>query len=275
MDNRKFLPLLVVAVFTLFVVVGLSSSLFYTLGPAERAVVFYKFGAEKLDKDNIIGPGFHVKAPWNKIYVFDVSENKVEEGMDVLDKNGLSLSVDVSVRFTPMPSRIGYIQETFQQDYISRLVIPEVRSSVRQVMGRYTAEEIYSTKRSEVEDAIKSETAEVLSHEGNNVIMKALLIRAINLPAQIKQAIENKLQQEQEALAYQFRLDKEKSEAERKRIAAEGEAAANKIVNSSLTPQLLKMRGIEATIELSKSPNSKVVVIGGGDEGLPLILNNN
>ena len=105
--------------------------------------------------------------------------------------------------------------------------------------------------------------------------MKALLIRSINLPAQIKQAIENKLQQEQEALAYQFRLDKEKSEAERKRIAAEGEAAANKIINNSLTPELLKMRGIEATIELSKSPNSKVVVIGSGKDGLPLILGNN
>ncbi|MEP2023484.1 MAG: prohibitin family protein [Reichenbachiella sp.] len=274
MDNRKFLPFLVIIAFGLFVIVGLSSSLFYTIGPAERAVVFYKF-SDGLDKNNIIGPGFHVKAPWNSVYVFDVSENKVEESMDVLDKNGLSVSVDVSVRFTPMPSKIGYLQETFQKDYISRLVIPEVRSSVRQVMGRYTAEEIYSTKRSEVEGAIKSETAEVLGEEGNNVIMKAFLIRAINLPAQIKQAIENKLQQEQEALAYQFRLDKEKSEAERKRIAAEGEAAANKIINSSLTDELLKMRGIEATIELSKSPNSKVVVIGGGDEGLPLILNNN
>lgn len=272
MDNRKFLPFLVIIVIGLFVIIGLSSSLFYTLGPAERAVVFYKFG-QGLDKENIIGPGFHVKAPWNSVYVFDVSENKVEEDMDVLDKNGLSLNVDVSVRFTPMPSRIGYIQETFQQDYISRLVIPEVRSSVRQVMGRYTAEEIYSTKRSEVEDAIKNETSEVLGEEGNNVLMKALLIRAINLPAQIKQAIENKLQQEQEALAYQFRLDKEKSEAERKRIAAEGEAKANKIINSSLTPELLKMRGIEATQELSKSPNSKIVVIGGGKNGLPLILN--
>ena len=104
--------------------------------------------------------------------------------------------------------------------------------------------------------------------------MKALLIRSINLPAQIKQAIENKLEQEQQALAYQFRLDKEKSEAERKRIAAEGEAAANDIINSSLTSALLKMRGIEATLELSKSENSKVVIIGGQD-GMPLILGDN
>ncbi|WP_109830717.1 prohibitin family protein [Reichenbachiella versicolor] len=274
MDNRKFLPIILLVAVGIFIVTALSSSLFYTLGPAERAVVFYKFGGG-LDKENVVGPGFHVKAPWNTVYVFDVSENKVEEGMDVLDKNGLSISVDVSVRFSPMPDRIGYIQETFQRDYIARLVIPEVRSSVRQVMGRYTAEEIYSTKRSEVETAIQSETEKVLGNKNNNVQMRALLIRSINLPAQIKQAIENKLQQEQEALAYQFRLDKEKSEAERKRIAAEGEAAANKIVNSSLTPELLKMRGIEATKELANSPNAKVVVVGSGKDGLPLILGGN
>ena len=105
--------------------------------------------------------------------------------------------------------------------------------------------------------------------------MTALLIRSINLPEKIKQAIENKLQQEQEALAYRFRLDKEKSEAERKKIAAEGEAAANRIVNSSLTPNLLRMRGIEATLKLAESQNAKVVVIGQGDDGLPLILGNN
>ena len=105
--------------------------------------------------------------------------------------------------------------------------------------------------------------------------MTTLLIRSIILPDKIKQAIESKLQQEQEALAYQFRLDKEKSEAERKRIAAEGESAANKIINNSLTPSLLKMRGIEATLKLAESPNSKVVVIGQGDGGMPLILGGN
>jgi regulator of protease activity HflC (stomatin/prohibitin superfamily) len=146
---------------------------------------------------------------------------------------------------------------------------------VRQVMGRYTAEEIFSTKRAEVETAIENETEAVFSDEGNNIVMRALLIRSIKLPEQIRSAIENKLKQEQEALAYQFRLDKEKSEAERKRIAAEGEAAANQIINSSLTDELLKMRGIEATRDLIQSPNSKVIVIGGGKDGLPLILGGN
>jgi regulator of protease activity HflC (stomatin/prohibitin superfamily) len=153
------------------------------------------------------------------------------------------------------------------------LVIPEVRSSVRQVAGRYTAEEIYSTKRAEVEQSIITETKKALS--ANFIDMRALLIRSINLPAQIKGAIENKLQQEQEALAYEFRLKREESEAERRRIEAEGIANYNRIINASLTDKILTQRGIEATTSLAESPNSKVVVIGSGKDGLPIILGNN
>jgi len=185
----------------------------------------------------------------------------------------LSIHVDVTVRYYPIPDKIGFVHEKFTKDYETVLVIPEVRSTVRQVMGRYSAEEIYSTKRAEVETAIRTETENILNK--NFVHATAVLIRGIVLPEQIKQAIENKLQQEQEALAYQFRLDKEKSEAERKRIAAEGESRANNIINNSLTDKLLKMRGIEATLELAKSPNSKIIVVGSGKDGLPMILGNN
>jgi regulator of protease activity HflC (stomatin/prohibitin superfamily) len=274
MENRRFVPVIVVLLVAVILLIYLSSSIFFTLKPGERGVIFYKFG-NGIDKENILMPGFHVKAPYNELYTYDVTENQVEETLDVLDKNGLSINVDVSVRFHPMFDKIGYIQETFQQDYINRLVVPEVRSTVRQVMGRFSAEEIYSTKRPEVEGAIKTETEAVLGAEGNYIQMRALLIRSIKLPEQIGLAIENKLKQEQEALAYQFRLDREKSEAERKRIAAEGEATANKIINSSLTDELLKMRGIEATQQLANSPNAKIVVIGNGKDGLPLILGNN
>ncbi|MEQ8475899.1 prohibitin family protein [Fulvivirga sp.] len=272
MDNRKYLPLVIVVVVSFLLLMGLSSSIFYTIDAGERAVIFKKFQGG-LDKDNVIQQGFGMKAPWNDLYVYDVKENSVEEKMDVLDKNGLSINVDVTLRFHPLYDEIGFLHENFGTGYINTLVIPEVRSAVRQVMGRFTAEEIYSTKRGEVETNIKTETEKSLQE--NNCQMKALLIRSINLPEQIRMAIENKLKQEQEALAYQFRLDKEKSEAERKRIAADGEAVANKIINSSLTPELLKMRGIEATLELAKSPNSKVVVVGSGKDGMPLILGNN
>ena len=271
MNNRR-LPFIILLVVAFIVVLALSSSLFYTIEATERAILFYPFG-DGLDKENVIGPGFHLKAPWNEKYIYMVNERNSDENMDVLDKNGLSVHVDISVRFYPTPDKIGYVHEKFTRDFETVLVIPEVRSTVRQVMGRYTAEEIYSTKRAEVETTIKNETESVLSR--NYVTASAVLIRGIALPEQITIAIQNKQQQEQEALAYRFRLDKEKSEAERKRIAAEGESRANNIINNSLTANLLKMRGIEATLELAKSPNSKVVIVGSGKDGLPMILGNN
>tara|TARA_B110000014_G_scaffold262108_1_gene255352 strand:- start:1313 stop:2140 length:828 start_codon:yes stop_codon:yes gene_type:complete len=274
MQNSKLVSVIVFLLFGLTVMFSFASSIFYVIESTERAVIFYKFG-KGLDKENVIKPGFGIKAPWNDIYKFDITDNLVEETIDVLDGSGLSINVDVTMNFHLSYDSVGEIYETYQFDFLRRLVRPVFRSTVRDVMGRYTAEEIYSTKRAEVENLIQDEASEVLKQPGNNIILKSLLIRSITLPAQIKGAIENKLQQEQEALAYQYRLEREKSEAERKRIEANGEANANKIINSSLTPALLKMRGIEATTKLSESPNSKVIVIGSGKDGLPLILGGN
>ena len=274
MQNSKLVSVIVFLLFGLTVMFSFASSIFYVIESTERAVIFYKFG-KGLDKENVIKPGFGIKAPWNDIYKFDITDNLVEETIDVLDGSGLSINVDVTMNFHLSYDSVGEIYETYQFDFLRRLVRPVFRSTVRDVMGRYTAEEIYSTKRAEVENLIQDEASEVLKKPGNNIILKSLLIRSITLPAQIKEAIENKLQQEQEALAYQYRLDREKSEAERKRIAANGEATANKIINSSLTPALLKMRGIEATTLLAESPNSKVIVIGNSKDGLPIILGGN
>jgi len=193
--------------------------------------------------------------------------------MDVLDKSGLSINVDVTVRFNPMYDRIGYLHEVFGTNYVSRLVIPEVRSTVRQVTGRYTAEEIYSTKRNEVEQSIIQETAVIL--EKNNIEMRALLIRSIGLPEEIRKAIESKLTREQESLAMIYVNERERQEADRKTIEAEGIASYNRILSASLTGNILTQKGIDATIALANSANAKVVVIGSGKEGLPLILGNN
>jgi len=137
------------------------NSMFYKLKPGERAIIFRQF-TTGLDKENLFIPGFHVIAPWNDLIIYDVREKQREETMDVLDKNGLSLNLDVSVRFNPIYANIGHLHEKFGENYVNVLVIPEVRSSVRQVAGRYTAEEIYSTKRDEVEKAIISETGVIL-----------------------------------------------------------------------------------------------------------------
>jgi len=257
-----------IAIILLLIIFG--SKMFYKINPGERAIIFRQF-TSGLDTSNIYNPGFQVVAPWNDFTIYNVKEQTTEESMDVLDKNGLSLDLHVSVRFNPVFHKIPHLHQQFGVEYVNLLVKPEARSIVRQVAGRYTAEEIFSTKRSEVESTIIKEAD--IKLKLNYVDMRALLIRSIKLPDDIRQAIENKLTQEQEALAYQFKLEKEKSEALRKKIQAEGEAAANNIVNNSLTPNLLKMRGIEATLKLSESSNSKVVVIGGKD-GMPIILGN-
>ncbi|SRR6056297_1311666 len=269
---KKSTTILVVLGIVVIIVLILSSATLVTIQSGERGVIFRKF-TTGLDKENTYKPGFKVIAPWNDMYIYNVREQQRQEKMDVLDKNGLDISMEVSVRFNPSYDKIGYLHESFGKNYINGLVIPEVRSTVRRVCGRYKAEEIYSTRREELEAAIKEETRKVL--ENNYVEMNALLIRSIILPEQIKNAIEKKLKEEQEALAYEYKLQKEKSEAERKKIQAEGEARANSIINESLTDNLLKMRGIEATVKLSESKNAKVVVIGSGKDGLPIILGNN
>jgi regulator of protease activity HflC (stomatin/prohibitin superfamily) len=270
MKRIQYIIISVVAIVVLLLIFG--SQMFFVIKPGERAVIFKKFGGG-LDKENIFIPGFHVIAPWNDLIRYDVKEQKSEETMDVLDKGGLSINVDVTIIFNPFYNKIGYLHENIGANYVSVMVIPNVRSSVRAVTGRYTAEEIYSTKRGEVESEIIEATRNALAQK--NIEMKDLLIRSIALPDKIKQAIEDKLQQQQEALAYQFRLDREESEAQRKRIEAQGIADYNRIISASLTDRILKQKGIDATLELANSANSKVVVIGSGDDGMPLILGGN
>ncbi len=270
MKRTQYVIISVVGIVVLLLIFG--SQMFYVLKPGERAVVFKKFTGG-LDKENILIPGFHVIAPWNDLIRYDVKEQKAEETMDVLDKGGLSINVDVTIIFNPFYNKIGYLHENIGINYVSVMVIPNVRSAVRAVTGRYTAEEIYSTKRGEVETEIIEATRKALADK--DIEMKDLLIRSITLPEKIKAAIESKLQQQQEALAYQYRLERETSEADRLRIQAQGIADYNRIISASLTSNILKQKGIDATLELANSANSKVVVIGSGDEGMPLILGGN
>ena len=270
MKSKQTLVISAIVIGLLLLIFG--SRMFYVIKPGERGVVFRTITG-LLDKDQIRSTGLNVIAPWNKIFKYNVREQQREETMDVLDKNGLSINVETTVRFNPLYDRIGYLHEVFGVEFVTTLVVPEVRSSVRKVMGRYTAEEIYSTKRNEVETAIIDETTNVL--EENDIDMRALLIRSINLPPDIKAAIETKLTREQEMFAMTYINEKEKLEADRKLIEAQGIANYNRMVSASLTDNIIKLRGIEATNKLAESANSKIVVIGSGKDGLPLILGGN
>jgi prohibitin 1 len=272
MKQSKLITTGIIIFIGLIFVLILSNATFLTIEAGERGVLFKRFGGG-LDKTNIYNPGFHIVAPWNSMYVYDVREKQLEEEMEVLSSNGLTIAVDVTVRVNPAYSQIGELHEKFGFDYLNSLVRPEVRASVRKIVGRFTPEELYSTRREEVQQMIQTDLEQNL--ESNFVDLRASLIRDISLPDRVKSAIEEKLQAEQLALKYQYILDQERKEAERKIIEAEAKAKANQILNASLSANILKDKGIEATLELSKSANTKVIVVGGNGDGLPLILGGN
>ena len=270
MNQKRLMTLGIVGFFALIAIVMFSNATFLTIDSGERGVLFRTFG-DGLDKENIYQPGFHVVAPWNTMYVYEVRETQLEEEMEVLSSNGLNIKVDVTARIRPNYGQIGELHETFGREYMERLVRPEVRSAVRQVIGKFTPEELYSTKRDEVQTLITSELSSVLST--NYIDLRAILIRDIELPEKVRTAIEEKLEAEQASLKYEFILTREKQEAERRLIEAQAKADANAILSASLSDKILQDKGIEATLELAKSPNSKVVVVGdSGNGGLPLIL---
>ena len=270
--NKKSVSTIVFAAVAFFILIILTSSTFLTIDAGERGVIFRPFSTG-LDKENIYQPGFHVVAPWNSMYVYDVREKQLEEEMTVLSSNGLNIKVDVTVRTHPIYDKIGELHENFGKDYLSSLVRPEIRSAVRSVIGRFEPEELYSSKREEVQTMI--ETAITQGLNKNFVATKVALIRDIALPQRVITAIEEKIQAEQTALKYEYILQQERKEAERKIIEANAKAESNRILNASLSSNILKDKGIEATLKLAESPNTKVVVVGSGGDGLPLILGNN
>lgn len=252
--------------------VFITSGAFITIDSGERGVLFRKFG-DGLDKETIYNPGFHMIAPWNTMYRYSVREKQLEEQMKVLSSNGLNIVVDITVRVNPIYNEIGYLHEKFGQDYLQSLVRPEVRSSVRKVLGRFTPEELYSTRRDEVQEQIQRDIDSVL--QNNYVDLRATLIRDIELPDKVKTAIEEKIEAEQKALKYEYLLDQERKEAERVIIEAQAKADANRILSASLTDKILQEKGIQATLELSQSPGAKTVIVGSGDNGMPLIFGGN
>jgi regulator of protease activity HflC (stomatin/prohibitin superfamily) len=271
-QGKKFLPTLVFVFIGLILLIILSSSTFLTIDAGERGVIFRPFSTG-LDKENIYTPGFHIVAPWNTMYVYSVRENQLEETMEILSSNGLNIKVDITVRVNPEYGKIGFLHESFGKDYVNTLVRPEVRSAVRQVLGRFQPEELYSSRREEVQSMIHKDIETNLVK--NFVELRATLIRDISLPDKVKNAIEEKIEAEQLALKYVYILQQERKEAERKIIEAQAKSESNKILNASLTDKILKDKGIEATLQLANSANTKVIVVGGNGDGLPLILGGN
>jgi regulator of protease activity HflC (stomatin/prohibitin superfamily) len=180
------------------------------------------------------------------------------------------MQVDASIRYRPELAELFELQTTIGPDYDQKVIGPVVRSEARKVFGRYQPEEIYSTKREEIERQIYDEVLKAL--KGKHVVVEAILVRDVLLPDTIKTAIADKLAEEQRSQKMKFTLDKERQEALRKQVEAEGIAKYQSIVRQGLTAEYLQWKGIEATQAIATSANTKVVIVGGGKGGLPVIL---
>ncbi len=265
---KKITPTILIVVGVILLII-FWSRMTVTVEAGHGGVLFRTFGGG-VDTTRTFGEGFHVIAPWNNMVVYETRQQEIAEDMQVLSSNGLEIKVDVSAWYQPLWGELGKLHVKIGSDYLRRIVIPAMRSSARTVIGRYTPEQIYSTKRDAIQAEIFDETKAILDEK--YVQLNRVLIRSIILPPTIKTAIESKLKQEQEALEYVFKLEKAKQEAERQRIDANGKARANRILSASLTDKILREKGINATLKLAESSNTKVVVVGSGKDGMPLIL---
>jgi len=203
-----------------------------------------------------------------------------DDSVTALSKDGMRMKMDVTIAYRMVPKDAPFIYRNFGESFVERILRPGMRAAVRSATAKYTAREAYSEKRDEMTLLMASELERQLADllgkysgfEGQGFVISSVMLRKIDLPAKVTAAIEAKLEAEQQAQQMEFVLQKEQKEAERKAIEADGIAKFQKIVSEGIDERLLKWKGIEATMELAKSPNSKVVVIGSGKDGLPIIL---
>lgn len=263
------MPLIIVFI-ALFVIVSRSS---IVIGSGKAGVLYKTFGDGVVTDKPPLGEGFHLVAPWNRVFIYEVRQQELYEQLKVLSSNGLEIQIDATAWYQPMYEDLGKLHQEKSEQYKERVLQPAIRSAARSVVGRYTPEQLYSSKRDAIQNEIFQETKKIV--EGQFIQLNDILVRDVTLPPTIREAIERKLKQEQTALEYEFRLVTAEKEAEKQRIEAQGKADANRILNASLTDNILKEKGIEATLKLAESPNAKIVVVGSGEDGLPIILGNN
>jgi len=222
-------------------------------------------------KDHYIPEGLHLVNPFYSVVQMSIRTQEIKEQASVPSNEGLIVTLDTSLLFRLRPDKAPEVYRTVGANYTGVVVEPTLRSTIRSVTGAHNANALYSSGREAVASEIHAELTKQLTERG--VEVETVLLRDFQPPAKLKEAIEAKQQAEQQSLQMQFVLQKEKQEAERKRIEAQGIADFQDIVTKGISPQLLTWKGIEATEELAKSPNSKIIIIGSGDNGLPVILN--
>jgi prohibitin 2 len=260
-----------------------------TVPSGQVGVLWKRFaGGTVLDPRRLRDEGLHLIWPWDRLFLYDLRLQSFTESYNAISSDGVSLTASVNVRFRLQRDAVPILHQAIGPNYQKVLVQPGIGSLTREVIAQYTAEQVYSTARQEIQDKIRSLvedrlTEKMMEREGeesyrvsmrDTVILYDILVAGIELPAAIVAAINRKTEQYYIAEEYKFRVEREKRESERKKIEAEGIRDFQQTVSQGISESYVRWRGIEATLQLSQSTNSKVVVIGSGKDGLPIILGN-
>ena len=259
---RLRLAAIVIAVSVLIVLLASTTSV-----PTGHVGVLTIFGRVT---GEVLPEGIHLINPLKSVEKLSIQTQSEKESASVPSNEGLIIALDTSLLFRLDRDKAAYVYQSVGSDYAEKVVEPTLRAAIRAATSAHTANALYTNARELVQQQIQDELKAQLAPRG--VILENVLLRDVQLPAMLKGSIEAKQQAEQDALRMSFILQKEKQEAERKRIEAQGIADFQKIVAQGISPQLLEWKGIEATEKLAVSPNSKIVIIGNSKNGLPLVL---
>lgn len=285
--ERRRRGILLMLLVMMFVIAALASRIFITIPSGHGGILWLRFFGGTQVSQPALGEGLHVVFPWDSIFIYDMRVQEHDEEFAVIAKDGLQVSVRSSFRWALNRSTLAKLHKEIGPNYVNVLLVPEVGSVLRERMSQYEIEELFSSRRTQIQheilQAVTSERAgEAPNHIGSSVAaatpddyvtMTDILLKDVTLPFRLRSAIERKLEQAQISQEYGFRIEREKLESQRKQIEAQGIQAFQQTVQAGISEAYLKWRGIEATLQLATSPNAKVVVVGGGKQGLPLILN--
>ena len=260
--------LIVGALLLILVIIVLWSRILVVIRPGEAGVL-YRMLTTGTVTDHVYAEGLHIVMPLNTMYKYDTRVKITLHELDVLTSSGLPIKLSLAVRYKVTYDLLGILHQQVGPDYPNKIILPQIESVLRRNIGQYTPKDIYTNRAGVLSKIISLALEEV----GRRFIqVDDIIIRSVQLPEGVQKSIETKLVNEQQFLAYKFRLKMEAEEATRKGIEAEGIAAYQKIISKTLNDKLVQWQGIQATLELAKSPNSKVIVIGAGKAGLPIIL---
>ena len=295
---ERQLPMLVIYLLVATLVgVVLAPFTLVTVPSGYVGVLWKRFGGGTvLDPRKLKDEGMRFLLPWNQVFLYDLRLQSVTETYNAISRDGISLTASINIRFRLKREAVPQLHQSIGPNYVQALIGPEIGNRMREVIAEYTAEDVYSTKRAEVQTKIRERTETMLGEkmmvgsEGGDsedldnapyriplyamVNLINTLILGIELPSTVVTAINRKIEQYYISEEYKFRVAREIRESERKKIEAEGISEFQQIVSQGISDSYLRWRGIEATLQLAQSSNSKIVIVGSGKDGLPTILGN-